>query len=56
MASDISAGLAARGHVVISGAAHGIDGCAHRSVLAARRRWCYNSSGRQRDRLCHGGL
>ncbi|MGW1763169.1 DNA-processing protein DprA [Streptomyces sp. NPDC002073] len=35
MATDLAAGLAERGWVVVSGAAYGIDGAAHRGVLAA---------------------
>jgi DNA processing protein len=35
MASTLGAGLAERGWVVVSGAAHGVDGAAHRGALAA---------------------
>ncbi|MER5887382.1 DNA-processing protein DprA [Streptomyces sp. NPDC001941] len=34
-AADLGAGLAERGWVVVSGAAYGVDGAAHRGVLAA---------------------
>lgn len=35
MAATLGSGLAERGWVVVSGAAHGVDGAAHRGVLAA---------------------
>ncbi|MET8178912.1 DNA-processing protein DprA [Streptomyces sp. NPDC005336] len=35
VASTLGAGLAERGWVVVSGAAHGVDGAAHRGALAA---------------------
>lgn len=35
VAGEIAAGLAERGHAIVSGAAYGIDGMAHRAALAA---------------------
>ena len=35
---EISAGLVDRGHTIVSGAAYGIDGMAHRAALASRGR------------------